>query len=217
MSDLNLNTDSKTGMLVLRTPEKPDYVHADFRIEAPANEPFENKISESTSGHVTVRRVRDMNLRITRSNRNVEIFGNVITISYVPRTFNLRRVFDRFNTEEIEQRLSEIRQETQELYVADEIDKVYETAYTDIKSLLSIINARNPRVPMPDIDWADDGSLNATWIQGNDIITMGVYGNNILHFNFYFGHARQNSGVCELSDKSVLNGYIQILDNILQE
>ena len=217
MSVLNLKADPNVGIPKLPTTDKPDYVHETFTIKVPANEPFENKIGKPASGYVYVRRSPYRNLQIVRPNQNVETLSNVITISYTPRTLNFARVFDRFNTEEIERRLSEIRRETQELYVADEIDKVYETAYTDIRSLLSIINARNPRVPMPDIDWADDGSLNATWIQGNDIITMGVYGNNIVHFNFYFGHARQNSGVCELSDKSVLNGYIQILDNILQE
>ena len=50
-----------------------------------------------------------------------------------------------------------------------------------------------------------------------NVITMGVYGNNVVHFNFYFEEKRQMSGVCELSDSSVLNGFLQTLANILYE
>ncbi len=178
-------------------------------MESPINEAFENKIGKPAVDYyasVPKAHFRHADLQRTRLNWNTKVFDTIITINYV------------FNTAEIEQRLLEIRQKTEEIYKIDnEIDKIDERAYDDIRLLLKTIDKTNPRIPMPDLDWADDGSLNTTWVHKDDIITMGVYGNNVVHFTLYFEEKRQVSGVCELSDRSILNGFLRILDNILHE
>ena len=128
------------------------------------------------------------------------------------------RTKDLFNRVEIEQRLLEIRQETEEICEIDnQVDMVHEQAYSDIRLLLDIINKANPHIPMPDLDSADDGSLNVTWVHKNNVITMGVYGNDNVIFTLYFKEKRQVSGFCELSDEPVLNGFFQTLYEILNE
>ena len=181
------------------------------------NETFGDKFSESAEGgDISKRFFGYTDLHKNNPRWNVEIFYSPVEINYA-LTFDIRTEY-LFNKEEIEQNLLEIRQETEEIYEIDnEIDRIDEGAYSDIRLLLNTINKTNPRIPMPDLDWADDGSLNTTWIHKDDIITMGVYGNNTVIFTLYFEEKRQMSGVCELSDKSILNGFLQTLDNILHE
>lgn len=201
-------SDSKSGVLVFPILEKQERGFGDIGMESPINEAFENKIGKPAGyyPYVPKARFRHADLQRTRLNWNTKVVDTIITINYV------------FNTEEIEQRLLEIRQETEEIYEIDnEVDMVDEEAYRDIRLLLNTINQTNPHISMPELNFAADGSLNATWIHKGNLIRMGVYGNNLVHFNFYFEEGRQMSGVCELSDSSILNGFLQILANILQE
>ncbi len=181
------------------------------------NEISEDKISASAEGIDISKGVfgyTDLHKNIPRW--NMGIIYRAVEIDYA-LTLDIRTEYV-FNKEEIEQNLLEIRQETEEIYETDnEIDRIDEMAYSDIRLLLNTINEANPRIPMPDLDWAEDGSLNTTWVHEDDIITMGVYGNNVVHFTLYFEEKRQVSGVCELSDRSILNGFLQTLDNILHE
>ena len=181
------------------------------------NEIFEDKIGEFVEAHDIFKNLlhhTDLDRNRVKWYRQQTYSG--VEIDYVP-AFDIRIGYV-FNTEEIEQRLLEIKQETEEICEIDnEVDMVHERAYSDIRSLLNIINKTNPRIPMPDLDSADDGSLNITWIHKDNIITMGVYGNNNVMFTLYFKEKRQVSGVCELSDKPVLNGFFQTLYDILHE
>lgn len=200
--------DLNSGVLEFPIPERQERRFGALGTELDTNEPFENKIVKFTVGYyISERPSGFVELFTKRLGWNREFF---------PVHYEAAFQFG-FNAEEIEQRLLEIRQETEELCKADEIDEIYEKTYSDIRLLLHIINKTNPYIPMPDIDWAEDGSLNATWIDKKNVITMGVYGNDILHFTYYLEEKRQISSVCELSDKSLLNGVIQIVDNILQE
>ena len=64
---------------------------------------------------------------------------------------------DFFSLEDALRKLEEIRQEAEEAYASDnQIDPVPCSAYDDAHVLLKMIH-RN--VPMPDIGWAEDGSL----------------------------------------------------------
>lgn len=197
--DAKIISHSRSGVLVFPIPEKQERGFGDIGMESPINEAFENKIDKPAAGYYAyVPKARFWHADLQRN--------TIITINYV------------FNTEEIEQRLLEIRQETEEICEIDnEVDMVHEQAYSDIRLLLDIINKTNPRIPMPDLDSADDGSLNATWFHKKNVITMGVYGNDNVIFTLYFKEKRQVSGFCELSDEPVLNGFFQILYDILNE
>lgn len=202
-------SDSKSGVLVFPIPEKQERGFGDIGMKSSINEASKNKIGKPAAGYyayVPKARFRYADLQRTRLNWNTKVVDTIITINYV------------FNTEEIEQRLLEIRQETEEICeIDDEVDRVDEQAYSDIRLLLDIINKTNPRIPMPDLDAADDGSLNATWFHKKNVITMGVYGNDNVIFTLYFKEKRQVSGFCELSDEPVLNGFFQTLYDILNE
>ena len=202
-------SDSKSGVLEFSILEKQERGFGNIGMEFPINEAFENKIGKPAAGYyayVSKARFRHADLQRTLLNWNTKVVDTIITINYV------------FNTEEIEQRLLEIRQETEEICKIDnEVDMVHEQAYSDIRLLLEIINKTNPRIPMPDLDSADDGSLNATWFHKKNVITMGVYGNDNVIFTLYFKEKRQVSGFCELSDEPVLNGFFQTLYDILNE
>ena len=183
-----------------------------FNISGPdfaINEIFGNKISVPAEGSDISKGVLGYtDLYRNTPRRNVGIIYRAVEINYAS-TLDFRTEY-LFNEEEIEQNLLEIRQETEEIYKIDnEIDRIDERAYGDIRLLLKTIDKTNPRIPMPDLDWADDGSLNTTWIHKDDIITMGVYGNNTVIFTLYFEEKRQVSGVCEISDRSILNGFLQ--------
>ena len=169
----------------------------------PTDQISEDKIDKSVEAHDFFKKF----LNYTDSKRNLIVW-------YTDQiTFNIR-----FDKVVIEQNLSKIKKNAEEFYKRDnEIDRIDEKAYRDIKLLLNTINKVNPRIPMPEIDWADDGSLNTTWVHKKDIITMEVYGNNAVIFAFYFEEKRQASGVCEISDISVLSGFLKMLDNILHE
>ena len=95
---------------------------------------------------------------------------------------------DLFSLEESLRKLEETRQEAEETYASDnQIDPVPNSAYDDASVLLKMLH-RN--VPMPDIGWAEDGSLGFEWRPGNGIATMGLYGDNLVIYTAFFGEKR---------------------------
>ena len=114
-----------------------------------------------------------------------------------------------FSLEDALRELEETRQEAEEAYASDDqIDPVPNSAYDDARVLLKILH-RN--VPMPDIGWAEDGSLGFEWRPGNGIATMGLYGDNLVIYTAFFGQERQVEGVCALSDTAMLIGFLTML------
>ena len=112
-----------------------------------------------------------------------------------------------------QQQLKEIRQEAMEASALDsEIDPVPESAYDDAHSLLKMLSHYN--VPMPDISWAEDGSLGFEWRPENGIATMGVYGDNHVIYGAFFDDKRQVEGICSLSDTALLQGFLMTLLNL---
>ena len=111
------------------------------------------------------------------------------------------------------QQLEEIRQEVEEASASDnEIDPIPESAYDDAHSLLKMLSHYN--VPMPDIGWAEDGSLGFEWRPENGIATMGVYGDNHVIYGAFFNDKRQVEGICALSDTTLLRGFLMTLLNL---
>ena len=109
----------------------------------------------------------------------------------------------------VEQILQEIRAEAEEAYASDnQIDPVPNSAYDDARDLLKILH-RN--VPMPDIGWAEDGSLGFEWRPEGGIATMGIYGDGLVIYAAFFGEKRQVEGICTLSDKAMLAGFLGLL------
>ena len=109
------------------------------------------------------------------------------------------------------QQLEEIRQEAEEASALDsEIDPVPDAAYDDAHSLLKMLSHYN--VPMPDISWAEDGSLGFEWRPENGIATMGVYGDNHVIYGAFFDDKRQVEGICALSDNALLRGFLMLLN-----
>ncbi len=106
------------------------------------------------------------------------------------------------------QQLEEIRQEAEEASALDnEIDHIPDSAYDDAHSLLKMLSHYN--VPMPDIGWAEDGSLGFEWRPENGIATMGVYGDNHVIYGAFFHDKRQVEGICALSDTAMLQGFLK--------
>ena len=121
---------------------------------------------------------------------------------------------DFFSLEDALRKLEEVRQEAEEAYASDnQIDPVPYSAYDDAHVLLKMIH-RN--VPMPDIGWAEDGSLGFEWRPEGGIATIGIYGDNLVIYAAFFGEKRQVEGVCALSDIVFLKGFITTLRNLFQ-
>ena len=114
----------------------------------------------------------------------------------------------------VEQKLQEIRAEAEEAYASDnQIAPVPNSAYDDARDLLKILH-RN--VPMPDIGWAEDGSLGFEWRPGNGIATMGVSGDNLVIYGAFFSNKCEFDGICSLSDTVLLEGFITTLRKLFQ-
>ena len=110
--------------------------------------------------------------------------------------------------------LDEIRQEAEEAYALDnEIDPIPDSAYNDTLVLLEMLC--NYKLPMPEISWAEDGSFSIGWYLDGGIITMGLYGDNLVIYTAFFEEKRQFEGICALSDTPMLSGFLKMLKHIL--
>ena len=119
---------------------------------------------------------------------------------------------DSFSLEDALQELEETRQEAEEAYESDDqIDPVPNSAYGDARVLLKILH-RN--VPMPDIGWAEDGSIGFEWRPENGIATMSIYGDNLVIYGAFFSDKREFDGICALSDTILLDGFVTTLRNL---
>ena len=114
---------------------------------------------------------------------------------------------------QVQRELDEIRKETEQAYASDnEIDPIPDSAYDNVLVLLEMLNYK---IPMPDFSWAEDGSLSIGWYPDEGMVTMGIYGDNLVIYNAFFEEKRQFEGICELSDAPVLSGFLTTLTNIL--
>ena len=115
---------------------------------------------------------------------------------------------------QVQRELNEIRQEAEQAYALDnEIDPVPDSAYKQTSILLEMLC--NYKLPMPEVSWAEDGSLTVGWYPDDGMVTMGIYGDNLVIYNAFFEEKRQFEGICELSDTPVLSGFFTTLTNIL--
>ena len=115
---------------------------------------------------------------------------------------------------QVQHELDEIRQEAEEVYALDkEIDPIPDSAYNDTLVLLEMLC--NYKLPMPEVSWAEDGSLSIGWYLDEGIITMGIYGDNLVIYTAFFEEKRQFEGICALSDTPMLSGFLKMLTNIL--
>ena len=122
---------------------------------------------------------------------------------------------DSFSMDDALRELEKTRQVAEEAYASDDqIDPVPNSAYDDARVLLKILH-RN--VPMPDIGWAEDGSIGLEWRPGDGIATMGVYGDNLVIYSAFFNDKREVEGICSLSDSVFLKGFVTILRNLPQK
>ncbi len=116
--------------------------------------------------------------------------------------------------DDADRQLQEVRQEADEAYILDnEIDPVPESAYDDALFLLEAFFHFG--IPMPDLSWAEDGSLTLGWYPEKGTIAIGIYGDNLVIFTAFFAEKRQLEGICELSDTPMLAGFLTTLLNIL--
>ena len=115
---------------------------------------------------------------------------------------------------QVQRELDEIRQEAEEAYALDkEIDPIPDSAYNDTLVLLEMLC--NYKLPMPEVSWAEDGSFSIGWYLDEGIITMGIYGDDLVIYNAFFEEKRQFEGICALSDTPMLSGFLKMLTNIL--
>ena len=114
----------------------------------------------------------------------------------------------------VQSELDEIRQEAEAAYALDkEIDRIRDSAYKDTLVLLEILC--NYKLPMPEVSWAEDGSFSIGWYLDEGIITMGIYGDNLVIYTAFFEEKRQFEGICALSDTPMLSGFLKMLTDIL--
>ena len=114
------------------------------------------------------------------------------------------------------QQLAAICQEAEEAWTLDnEIDPIQDSAYDDAYLLLQKLLQRN--IPMPEIGWAEDGSLGFEWRPGNGIATMGIYGDSLVIYGAFFEDKRQVEGICALSDTAMLSGFLATLNLLFKE
>ena len=86
---------------------------------------------------------------------------------------------------QVQRELDEIRQEAEEAYALDkEIDPIPDSAYNDTLVLLEMLC--NYKLPMPEVSWAEDGSFSIGWYLDEGIITMGIYGDDLVIYNAFF-------------------------------
>ena len=115
---------------------------------------------------------------------------------------------------QVQHELDEIRQEAETAYALDkEIDPIPDSAYKDTLVLLEMLC--NYKLPMPEVSWAEDGSFSIGWYLDEGIITMGIYGDDLVIYNAFFEEKRQFEGICALSDTPMLSGFLKMLTNIL--
>ncbi|MDE0468051.1 MAG: hypothetical protein OYL97_13440 [Candidatus Poribacteria bacterium] len=115
---------------------------------------------------------------------------------------------------QLQHELNETRQEAEEAYALDkEIDPIPDSAYNDTLVLLEMLC--NYKLPMPEVSWAEDGSFSIGWYLDEGIITMGIYGDNLVIYTAFFEEKRQFEGICALSDTPMLSGFLKMLTNIL--
>ena len=140
------------------------------------------------------------------------------THEYVSPREDDEGMFDLFSVNDLnfsnlrgaQRQLDRIRQEADGAYAADNgIDPVPGAAYDDVLFLLEMFSAC--AIPMPEIGWAEDGSLGLEWRLDGGIATMGLYGDNLVIYTAFFGEKRQVEGVCTLSDMAMLMGYLIML------
>ena len=111
-----------------------------------------------------------------------------------------------FSLEESLRELQKVRQEADE---ARDVDPIPESAYHDAQVLLTTLF--NANCPMPEIGWAEDGSLGFEWRPEGGIATIGIYGDSLVIYGAFFDNKRQVEGVCALSDVTMLKGFLIML------
>lgn len=115
---------------------------------------------------------------------------------------------------QVQYELDEIRREAGEACATDkEIDPIPDSAYNDTLVLLEMLC--NYKLPMPEVSWAEDGSFSIGWYLDEGIITIGIYGDDLVIYNAFFEEKRQFEGICALSDTPMLSGFLKMLTNIL--
>ena len=115
-----------------------------------------------------------------------------------------------FSMEEALRELQTVREEAEKAYALDnDIDPVPKSAYDDAQVLLKMLSDSNS--PMPDIGWAEDGSLGFEWRPKDGIATMGIYGDSLIIYGAFFDNKNQVEGVCALSELTMLKGFLVML------
>ena len=115
---------------------------------------------------------------------------------------------------DLQAKLEEIRQEAVKARALDnDIDPVLPEAYNDAFSLLEMFFDHN--ISIPHIGWSEDGSIGFEWRPKNGIVTMGIYGDDLVIYGVFFEKNRQVDGVCSLSDTALLEGFLETLKRLL--
>ena len=131
--------------------------------------------------------------------------GEASDLYFYSTNYASRRKLD-----DAQRQIEETRQEALEALALDnEIDPIPDAAFDDAHTLLVLLSRNN--VPVPDIGWAEDGSLGLEWRPENGIATMGLYGDSLVIYGVYFNDKRKVEGICGLSDSALLRGFIYTL------
>ena len=116
---------------------------------------------------------------------------------------------------QVQRELDEIREEIKETCaVAKDVSPAPESAYNETVSLLEQI----PRdVPMPDMMWLEDGGIGLEWRPGDGIVTMSLYGDNLVTFVTVLDDQYEIAGTCPLSDTILLPSFLATLPILFRE
>lgn len=116
--------------------------------------------------------------------------------------------------DDAERQLREIRLEVKEACELDsETEVVPESAYSEARFLLFLLNAPHFAIPMPDIIWLEDGGIGFEWRakNGHGIGTMSLYGDNQVIYGASLGSTRRVKGTCALSNLTSLGHFFMVL------
>jgi hypothetical protein len=116
---------------------------------------------------------------------------------------------------QVQRELEEVRREAAKAYSLDrEIDPVPNSAYDDLLSLIAVLPED---IPVPDLGWAEDGSLSLEWRPEAGIVTMGLYGDKLVIYGAFFNDKRELNGIFPLSDSILLPNFLTMLSELFRQ
>ncbi len=114
----------------------------------------------------------------------------------------------------IQSELDAIREEVKETCaVTTDVIPAPEQAY---KNVLSLMKQMPDDIPIPDMMWLEDGGIGLEWRPREGIATISLYGDENVIYGIFFSEKCETSGICALSNYTLLHGFLTTLSLLFQ-